>query len=169
MDKRAYGLEDISLIECINPRQKKYRVRWDIKPHIDEQGNHQGVTFLEAEFLHKPTIQEIKDTILAWMNSEIDRQIISGFEWNGMKVWLSSENQFNYKAAFDLAMQTNGENLPVTFKFGTTDEHLYHTFTSVDELKMFYISAMAHINETLKEGWKRKDAIDWSEYELALM
>lgn len=169
MDKRAYGLEGISLIECINPRQKKYRVRWDIKPGSDEEGDLQGVTFLEAEFLHKPTIQDIKDTILAWMNSEIDRQIISGFEWNGMKVWLSSENQFNYKAAFDLAMQTNGENLPVTFKFGTTNEPLYHTFASVEELKAFYLSAMAHINKVLEEGWKRKDSMDWREYESALM
>jgi hypothetical protein len=38
-----------------------------------------------------------------------------------MPVWLSTENQFNYKAAFDLATQTGGKSLPVTFKFGSTN------------------------------------------------
>ena len=38
-----------------------------------------------------------------------------------MPVWLSSENQFNYKAAYDLAVQTGGATLPVTFKFGTDE------------------------------------------------
>ena len=165
--KRVRGGEGVSLIECINPRYNKYRVRWDVKPSSDE-GNPQGVTFLEAEFLHKPTIQEIKDIILAWMNSEIDEQILSGFEWNGMKVWLSSENQFNYKAAYDLAVQTNGANLPVVFKFGTTENPTYYTFTSIEELQGFYVSAMNYINLVLNEGWARKDAMDWSEYEKSL-
>ena len=165
MEKRVHGGENILLIECINPRIRKYRVRWDIRPYRDEEGNPQGVTFLETEFLHKPTIQEIKDTILAWMNSEIDKQIISGFEWNGMKVWLSSENQFNYKAAYDLAVQTNGANLPVMFKFGTTDNPIYYTFTTVDELYDFYINAMNYINQVLNDGWLRKDAMNWEVYE----
>ena len=30
-----------------------------------------------------------------------------------MNIWLSSENQFNYKVAYDLALQTNGANLPI--------------------------------------------------------
>ena len=38
--------------------------------------------------------------------------------WNNKRIWLSSENQFNYKVAYDLALQTNGANLPIIFKFG---------------------------------------------------
>lgn len=165
--RRVHGGEGVTLIECINPRYNKYRARWDVRPILGD-GNPQEVTFLEAEFLHKPTIQEIKDTVLSWINSEIDEQIISGFEWNGMKVWLSSENQFNYKAAYDLAVQTSGANLPVVFKFGTAENPTYYTFYSVEELQGFYVAAMKYINQVLNEGWIRKDAMDWSEYEKLL-
>ena len=99
------------------------------------------------------------------MNTDIDRQILSGFVWNNMSVWLSSENQFNYKAAFDLAMQTDGATLPVTFKFGTTEAPVYHEFTTVSELTDFYTAAMAHVNTVLKAGWMEKDSFDWSPYE----
>lgn len=168
MKKRTHGSDGVLPVECINPRIRKYRVRWDFRPYTDNDGNTQGVTFLEAEFLHKPTIQEIKETVLSWMNEQIDEQIVSGFVWNGMSVWLSSENQFNYKAAYDLAVQTSGANLPVVFKFGTTETPVYHTFTSVEELQSFYMAAMSYIDRTLNDGWKRKDAVDWTAYEEAL-
>lgn len=100
------------------------------------------------------------------MNEDIDMKILSGFEWNGMAVWLSSENQFNYKAAYDLAVQTGGANLPVMFKFGTTENPVYHTFESVDELTQFYVSAMSYINMTLNEGWRMKDSINWDAYKI---
>ena len=48
-------------------------------------------------------------------------------------VWLSTENQYNYKAAYDLAVQTGGETLPVTFKFGSDEQPEYHTFEKLDE------------------------------------
>lgn len=121
-----------------------------------------------ARLTRKPTLAEIKEIVLSWMNSEIDKKILDGFVWNGMAVWLSSENQFNYKAAYDLAVQTEGLNLPVTFKFGTTDEPVYHEFTTVEELTDFYTKAMAYINTQLAEGWAAKDAVDWSPYVLAL-
>ena len=86
-----------------------------------------------------------------------------------MPIWLSSENQFNYKAAFDLAVQTQGMNLPSTFKFGTTDEPIYYTFETIEDLQDFYTSAVKYINDTLAEGWKQKDSIDWKAYEMELM
>ena len=161
------------LVECINPRLQKYIVRWDVKPyyHTDEETGEevqQGYDYYEKWFTHKPTLQEVKDTVLAGMNAEIDQQILEGFVWNGMPVWLSSENQFNYKAAFDLAVQTQGANLPVMFKFGTTEKPEYYTFSRVDELSSFYTEAMGYINQTLNEGWAAKDAVDWSEYEKLL-
>lgn len=166
--ERTHGGEGIALIECISPKYRKYRVRWDIQPYVNEEGESQGVTFLEKEFRHKPTMSEIKETILGWMNSQIDQKILSGFVWNDMPVWLSTENQFNYKAAFDLAMQTNGTNLPITFKFGTTEEPIYYEFSTTEELTDFYVTAMNHINNCLAEGWSEKDSVDWSNYELAL-
>jgi hypothetical protein len=82
-----------------------------------------------------------------------------------MSVWLSNENQFNYKAAYDLTLQSNGQTLPVLFKFGTTDNPIYYTFNTIEELSNFYISAMKYISDTLAEGWRMKDSIDWSLYE----
>lgn len=108
----------------------------------------------------------VKSAVLAWHNEQIDERILSGFVWKDMQVWLSSENQFNYKAAFDLAVQTGGANLPITFKFGTTYEPVYYTFATVEELNEFYLAAMKYINDTLAEGWKEKDAIDWELYKM---
>lgn len=164
MDKRGYGNVGVDVLECINPMKGRWMVRYDIQP----TENDGEVSFISQVIEHKPTIKEVKDIILSWMNGEIDKKLIGGFVWNDMAVWLSSENQFNYKAAYDLAVQTGGANLPVTFKFGTTDEPVYHEFTSVEELTEFYTSAMGYINEVLNEGWAAKDAVDWSPYVLAL-
>lgn len=157
-------------VECVNRRLQKYVVRWDVKPYYrkDErtgEERQEGYDYYEAWLNHKPTLAEVKEVVTAGYNALIDEKIVSGFEWNGMKVWLSSENQFNYKAAYDLAVQTNGGNLPIKFKFGTTEEPVYHTFISLDELSEFYLQAMGYINITLSEGWDAKDGIDWSVYE----
>lgn len=162
--KRGYGSVGVDVLECINPMKGRWMLRYDIKP----TENDGEVSFISQVIEHKPTIKEVKDIILSWMNGEIDKKLIGGFVWNDMAVWLSSENQFNYKAAYDLAVQTGGANLPVTFKFGTTDEPVYHEFTSVEELTEFYTSAMGYINGVLNEGWTAKDALDWSPYVLAL-
>lgn len=80
-------------------------------------------------------------------------------------MWLSTENQLNYKAAYDLAVQTEGKTLPVTFKFGTEDEPSYHTFDTLEELADFYLKATEYVQNTLAEGWKKKDAFDLSLYQ----
>lgn len=117
---------------------------------------------------YKPTLDSLKSIILSLENSKIDQEIISGYVWEGKEVWLSSENQFNYKAAYDLAVQTSGKSLPVTFKFGNTSSPVYHTFETLQELTDFYTGAMGYVNETLAKGWARKDTIDWGAYQDAL-
>lgn len=160
---RIHGTEGVKLTECINPERNKWRVRWDVQSNTDaERGS--GANYEEAEFLHRPSLPEIKAVVLAWYNAQIDDRIRSGFVWREMAVWLSSENQFNYKAAYDLAVQTNGGSLPVTFKFGTEDVPVYKEFTILDELTDFYTGAMAYINGVLADGWAEKDGIDWSAY-----
>lgn len=163
--QRGYGTIGVALAECYNRKKNKWRVRWDIRPDERDYGegvDSSAVTFMYEDYTHKPTIAEIKEVILAWYNERIDEQIVSGFKWRGYDVWLSTENQFNYKAAYDLAVQTNGASLPVTFKFGSTLEPSYYTFESLADISDFYVSAMTHINSTLAEGWREKDAIDWS-------
>lgn len=165
--KRASAYFGIPPVECINQWSNKYRVRWDIRPDDRDYGegvDENCVTFVEQEFDHRPTLDEIQSVILAWHNEQIDQKILSGFVWRGYPVWLSTENQFNYKAAYDLAVQTNGESLPVVFKFGTTEQPAYYEFNNLTDLSDFYLSAMSYINNTLTEGWRTKDAIDWTQW-----
>ena len=124
-------MRGVAPIECVNPRKDKWRVRWN----IEEQD---GMATYEAEFDRRPTLEEIKTTVLTSYNARIDEAIRSGFHWEETPVWLSAENQFNYKAAFDLAVQTDGANLPVVFKLGTDEKPVYREFTTVDELELLH-------------------------------
>lgn len=161
MIHRVQGSAGVSLIEQVNPVKDKWRIRWDV-----QQGDDGSATYWEAEFDHKPTEAEIKTTVVGSINDETDSSILSGFTYDSALVWLSQENQFNYKAAYDLAVQTDGKTLPVTFKFGTDDVPVYHEFDTLDELADFYTKAMQHIQDTLAAGWKRKDSFSVSDYKV---
>lgn len=160
---RSYGGKNVALIECINYKINKYRIRWDFQPYGE------GVSFMEEDILHKPSLREVKDIILKGINTQTENAILENFEWNGIKIWLSLENQFNYKAAYDLALQTNGSSLPVVFKFGTIEEPIYYKFDNLEDLTDFYTKALMYINEQLAIGWYKKDSIDWDAYEKALI
>lgn len=160
MIQNVNGCAGVLPIECVSPRKNKWKIRWNITEKEDGSAD-----WYEKDFDHKPTSDEIRSIIVKFYNNQVDEKILSGFRWKDMPVWLSTENQFNYKASFDLAMQTNGSNLPVRFKFGTDEEPQYHNFTTIDELSEFYIAAMSFINKTLQDGWKAKDNIDLKVYE----
>lgn len=164
--KRSEGIKGIILVECINRYIGKYRIRWDVQPKEVEEGFN-AVTFYETELTQsfRPRLSDIKSAVLSAINADVDEKILSGFTWKGMSVWLSTENQFNYKAAYDLAVMSQGQSLPTVFKFGTTDNPVYYSFETLEDISDFYISAMAYINTCLAEGWKKKDSIDWSVYE----
>lgn len=151
----------------------RWKIHFGFEPYyeVDEEGNKtqtQLGTWMETLVPFKPSLEQLKKLILDAINKEVDEKILSDFVWKDMFVWLSTENQFNYKAAYDLAVMSQGKSLPVTFKFGSTDNPVYHTFETLDNISDFYISAMAHVNNCLEEGWKKKDSIDWSVYEKAL-
>jgi hypothetical protein len=153
------GNKDVRLIECTNPARKKYRIRWNIEPE-----NEDLASYMEEEFDHLPGLEEINRVITGWYNDRVSDKIRSGFVWKEMPVWLSQENQFNYKTVYDLAVQTKSANLPVEFKFGTSENPVYYEFATLAELKDFYTKSVQYIQDTLKEGWVAKDAIDWDEY-----
>ena len=116
----------------------------------------------------KPSIEYVKKMIIDWYDNDTDYKIAHDFKWNDFNVELSSENQFNYKVAYDLAVQTNGANLPITFKFGSSEFPQYHKFETLSELSDFYVKAVAFVNETLSDGWNKKDSIDWDVYKTQL-
>ena len=151
----------------------RYKLHFGLKPYyeIDEYGNTKETNigiWYETWLSNKPTIEQIKEIVINTINKDVDDKILSGFVWKDMPVWLSTENQFNYKAAYDLAVMSQGKSLPVLFKFGTTENPIYHTFETLEDISDFYLSAMAYISKTLEDGWVMKDSIDWSEYEEAL-
>ena len=123
--KRVEGSSGISLLECVNPVKNKWRVRWDVQQSEEED----SASYMEEEFPYKPTTEEIKTMVIDWYNQQIGSEIISGFTYNGVPVWLSQENQFNYKAAYDLAVQTDGTTLPVTLISGHVGYGNYSNFT----------------------------------------
>lgn len=159
--RRVTGNKGVLPIECVNPKKDKWRIRWDVQEHEDDSAD-----YMEEEFDHKPTDEEIKAIVIVWYNRQTDQAVLSGFEYEGNLVWLSSENQFNYKAAYDLAVQTSGATLPVTFKFGTDEQPVYRVFDTLEELTDFYVSAIRYVQETLEAGWKRKNAFDLELYKL---
>ena len=118
-------------------------------------------------FDSKPSIVAIQDTIYNIINKEVSACIEDGLIWNGYNVHLSLENQMNYKNAFDLAITTSGESLPVTFKFAKNGHSEYYTFDNISELKAFYIAVNNHINKCLENGWKKKDKFNKEEYMLS--
>ena len=120
-----------------------------------------GWTYRER-FTRKPTQDEIKEIIIAQINRNVEEKILCGLVWKDMPIWLSTENQFNYKAAYDLAVQTGGQSLPVKFKFGTDEQPVYHTFTTLDDLQEFYMTSLAFVKQVLDEGWQEKDNLDLS-------
>lgn len=142
-------------------------IMWDYTPIFKSNAKGEEVetplaVWQEERFGYTPTLTEIKELIIGYYNKMVDTEILSGFVWNGYNVWLSTENQFNYKAAYDLAVQTNGATLPMTFKFDNGTDTVYHEFKTVEELSDFYMKAIAHIQHCLEEGWKKKDTINWN-------
>lgn len=126
----------------------------------DDNGNGYDV---RRYYDHKPGVAELRNDIGAYINAQTDRAILTGFAWNGKPVWLSTENQNNFKAAYDIALQTDGATLPVKFKLGETADGapVYHTFTKIEPFTDFILKAFAFINTTLNEGWAEKDGIDY--------
>lgn len=159
--RRTEGTAGVKLIECVSPARNKWRIRWDVQENEDGSAN-----YMEAEFDHKPIDEEIMSEVIGWYNKQTDNAILYGYQYEGNLVWLSSENQFNYKAAYDLAVQTNGATLPVKFKFGTDEKPVYRVFCNMNELTDFYTGAMRFIQDTLDAGWKKKDAFNLALYQI---
>ena len=96
--KRTEGSAVVKLLECVNPVKNKWRIRWDVIVKEDGSAN-----YMEAEFTNgKPSVDDIKRTVLDWYNEQTDQAIISGFTYKGQAVWLSTENQLTIKLLMTL-------------------------------------------------------------------
>lgn len=148
---------------------KNVIIMWDYNPVFKKNAMGEEVEtpiaiWQEHKFDYIPTLSDIKYIITEYYNNIINKKIISGLVWRNMQIWLTTENQFNYKAAYDLAIQTNGNTLPVTFKFGDNENIIYYEFKTIEDLKDFYMETIKHVQKNLKEGWGKKDSINWDFY-----
>lgn len=157
-------------VDCFVPvRNERTRIVYSFFP--TPVGNDLAEWYEQAYYkkqVPNPTLEQLKSDVIAGVNSQTDEKILAGFVWREKPVCLSQENQFNFKAAYDLAVQTSGMSLPVKFKLGedADGEPVYHTFEDLSEITDFYTKAIAYINQCLNEGWEKKDGIDWSKYQL---
>lgn len=165
---KKYGL--ISEYTLIRKDISRTIISYGLVPEEDgEHATWQEVVIYKKKIAN-PSLQQVKDAVHDDINAITDEKILTGFVWNNKPVWLSKENQFNYKAAYDLAAQTGGASLPVKFKLGEDEngEPVYHTFQSLNAFTDFYTKTIAYINTCLNEGWAEKDGIEWEPYEEAL-
>ena len=68
--KKSIGSKGISLIECINPRITKYRVRFALAEYVDKEFGSGGVEFYELEYQYKPQLETIVTDIIASIPDE---------------------------------------------------------------------------------------------------
>lgn len=119
------------------------------------------------------TLDVVKEAIIADIDSQTDEKILTGFVWEDNEgverhVWLSRENQSNYSEAQRLADKKGSKNYqPKTFKISEDEDKkaFYRTFNTLDELNEFYFAVYDYIEQTLGEGWIKKDSIDFEPYE----
>ena len=141
------------------------RKRWEVFFGFGKEGDT-GYNYRQT-LEYKPTVSDVRKLIIDTINANTDEKILNGFVWNGIRVYLSAENQNNFKAAYDLNVQTSGAMLPMKFKLGEDEDGraVYYTFENMGDFSNFYMSAGAHINQCLNEGWQEKDSLDLTAYE----
>lgn len=141
-------------IECLDPYKNTWIIKWNEREETNDR--EETITKWEEEvFDHKPTIDEIKTTIEGYYNTKVQEKILSGFTWEEETVWLSQENQLNYKSLYDLQNDIN------VVKVGDNN---YITFNTFEEYKKFYLATVEFIKNALIENWKIKDNFDYSLY-----
>ena len=115
------------------------------------------------DYDHVPDKSELRADVERIINGNTDARILSGMVWQGKQVWLSTENQFNFKCAYDIAVQTGGASLPATYKLGEDGQGLpiYHTFETLDDFTDFYMSCVGWIQQCISDGWAEKDGVDY--------
>lgn len=155
----------------MHPEGRGYFINWDYQPSFEDDGTEAGHGTCLSVFAayRKPTVALAKYLIEDAYNSDTSRKIYDGFKYEGKTVYLTGENQANYTAAYLLASQTDGANLPYVIKAGNEEEGSgYIALRNIDEMKSFYMAMTTYINRCVQDGWAAKDKVDYNAIEKAL-
>lgn len=112
------------------------------------------------DYNHTPTVAEIRADVESLINERVAKTIRECMTYEGDPVWLSEENQLNFRSA---------PTTPVRFKLGedSNGHPVYRTFTSKTELNNFNKAVADYIAACLNDGWNEKGSIDYSVFEEA--
>lgn len=153
--RKVTSTNKLSLLECIDTKRNKWRVRWDEQKLLDTY------IYEERGFNYKPSLQEIQELIYEYYNKQTENKIINGFTWNGKDFYLSKENQMNYQMYHNVIL-SGSMRFPLRVKL---KDNTYFEFNTNSLYEDFYANILRHINKCLQEGWSLKDNINWKEYE----
>lgn len=135
----------------------------------EENGN--GYDYRET-FDHIPTPEELRTVIHDHVDALTDEKILTGYQWTVLhgdhagqtvNVWLSTENQNNFKAKHDAALAYPEEvRFPFSYKISEDADHkaIYETFQNIGELARFYLGGLNFIDSCLGAGWVEKNTAD---------
>lgn len=115
-------------------------------------------------FTSKPTMDEVKQLVRDAIDAETRDKIVNRFEYDGIKVWLSDEKQRNYAS-----MERNDSlTYPLTVKLNEEADAtpIYHTFQTREDFIAFSKAASTYIFKAISDGWKEKDNVDWSVFDI---
>ena len=153
----------------VSEDQSRVVIMYGLKEIGDGKAEWYQIEFYKKQ-VAKPTLQQVKDAIIADIDKQTDEKILNGYQFTPdgaeepITVWLSKENQTNFSEAHRLQI------VPIKFKLNETEDKqaIYHKFENFEELDRFYKGGVQYINQCLNEGWQRKDSIDWTPYAEAL-
>ena len=137
--------------------------------------NTEYATWHEVYFYKKqqpsPTKEDILQAIIADIDACTDEKILNGYQWTVLhgdhagqtvSVWLSAENQNNFKAKHDAALAYPQQvPFPMRYKIGQDEQKhaIYEEFQNIGELAAFYLGGVAYIERCVDEGWQIKDEV----------
>lgn len=176
MDNKYCGKQtDFSYIR---DERSRFVVSYDLKPADNGLYTWNEICFYKKQ-RNFTNLEDVMNAIIADIDAQTDEKILNGYQWTilhgddagkTINVWLSKENQSNFKAKHDTATQyPQLTTYPIVYKIGEVEEDgikrpVYEHFQDVNELAQFYLGGLAYIEQTLAEGWQRKDSIDWTPY-----
>lgn len=113
--KRVNGTQGVALLECINPNKNRWAVRCDVVSTINEQGEEEGVSYLEEVFDHEPSLDEIKGVVAEGISLYDESSDVSSFAMGDVSMWLDKST----RAGLFLAMST--QEADVSMKLWSCD------------------------------------------------
>lgn len=93
-------------------------------------------------------IQELSGRI----NTETDRKILEGFVYQGQEFYLSMENQFNYKSAYDA-------RATLIYPYTVKGKNEFISFATSAELEVFYLAGFNYVSSCIADGWQAKELL----------